>query len=173
MRTRDAGFQYVGISLDGLAEQHNRFRRDDEAFRKALEGLRNCVEAGLKAGIRFTVTKDNLADLDGVLANGEGEIPQVGIIPLMEGADPIREPAEAEMWFERGVRLVGVDYLSVAPFDDAVAPHQILLGAGVVAVGGLALDGIAPGTYWLVCLPLKITGGEGAPARAILMDSSP
>jgi len=67
VRTRDAGFQYVGISLDGLAERHNRFRRDDEAFGKALDGLRNSIEVGLKAGIWFTVTKDNLADLDGVL----------------------------------------------------------------------------------------------------------
>lgn len=47
------------------------------------------------------------ADLDAVLISWEGEAPQVGIIPLMEGADPIREPAEAESWFERGVRLVG------------------------------------------------------------------
>lgn len=73
VQTRDAGFQYVGISLDGLAERHNKFRRDDEAFGKALEGLRNCVEVGLKAGIRFTVTKDNLADLDGVLELVERE----------------------------------------------------------------------------------------------------
>ena len=67
VRTRDAGFQYVGVSLDGLAERHNRFRRDDEAFRKALDGLRNCIDVGLKCGIRFTVTKHNLVDLDGVL----------------------------------------------------------------------------------------------------------
>ncbi len=47
------------------------------------------------------------ADLDGVLAGWEGDAPRVGILPLMEGADPIREPAEAEFWFERGVRIVG------------------------------------------------------------------
>lgn len=47
------------------------------------------------------------ADLDDVLAGWEGDAPRVGILPLMEGADPIREPAEAEFWFERGVRLVG------------------------------------------------------------------
>ena len=67
VRTRDAGFQYVGISLDGLEERHNRFRRDEAAFRKALDGLHNCMDVGLKVGLRFTVTKDNRADLDGVL----------------------------------------------------------------------------------------------------------
>jgi len=67
MKTRDAGFQYVGISLDGLPERHNRFRGSARAFQEALDGLRNCLEVGLKAGIRFTVTKENLADLDGTL----------------------------------------------------------------------------------------------------------
>ena len=66
-KTRDAGFQYVGISLDGLAERHNRFRGSADAFRKALDGLHYCIDADLKAGIRFTVTRHNLADLDGVL----------------------------------------------------------------------------------------------------------
>jgi arylformamidase len=70
---------------------------------------------------------------------------------------------------EQGVRLVGVDYLSVGPFDEPVPTHQILLRAGVVAVEGLNLSGIAPGVYQLVCLPLKIAGSDGAPARAILI----
>jgi arylformamidase len=83
-------------------------------------------------------------------------------------------PEDGARWLvARGVRLAGIDYLSVAPFDDPVTPHQTLLGAGVVAVEGLALDGIAPGTYQLICLPLKIAGGEGAPARAILVDIHP
>ena len=65
--------------------------------------------------------------------------------------------------------LVGVDYLSVAPYDDGVPTHQILLGAGVIAVEGLNLLGIDPGQYQLICLPLKITGSDGAPVRAVLM----
>jgi arylformamidase len=70
----------------------------------------------------------------------------------------------------RGVRLVGIDFLSIAPFDELVPPHQTLLGAGLIVVEGLDLSGIAPGIYQLVCLPLKIVGGDGAPARAILID---
>lgn len=73
---------------------------------------------------------------------------------------------------ERGVRLVGIDYLSVAPFDAVIPTHQALLQAGVVAIEGLDLSSIRPGAYQLVCLPLKIVGGDGAPARAILIDHS-
>ena len=73
---------------------------------------------------------------------------------------------------ERGIRLVGVDYLSVAPFDEPVPTHQIILRAGVIAVEGLNLSGIVPGVYQLVCLPLKIAGSDGAPARAILIDQN-
>jgi len=70
----------------------------------------------------------------------------------------------------RGVRLVGVDSLSVGPYADTVPTHQILLRAGVVVVEGLDLSGVGPGVYQLVCLPLKIVGADGAPARAILID---
>jgi arylformamidase len=71
---------------------------------------------------------------------------------------------------ERGIRLVGIDYLSVGPFDDPAPRHRELLGAGVIAVEGLNLSEIDPGFYQFVCLPLPIVGSDGAPARAILID---
>ncbi len=70
----------------------------------------------------------------------------------------------------RGVRLVGVDYLSVAPFRDPVPTHQTLLRAGMIVVEGLDLGQVAQGRYQFICLPLKLAGGDGAPARAILLD---
>jgi arylformamidase len=76
----------------------------------------------------------------------------------------------ARWLIERGVRLVGVDYLSVAPFDAVIPTHRALLCAGVVAIEGLDLSDIKPGAYQLVCLPLKIVGADGAPARAILIE---
>ena len=64
-----------------------------------------------------------------------------------------------------GVRLVGIDYLSVG--DEAA--HHALLEAGVVAVEGLDLRGVEPGEYELVCAPLKLVGSDGAPARTFLI----
>jgi arylformamidase len=75
-------------------------------------------------------------------------------------------PEAATRLVEAGVRLVGVDYLSVG----SVETHETLLRAGVIAVEGLDLREIEPGAYTLVCLPLKIVGSDGAPARAILID---
>lgn len=65
----------------------------------------------------------------------------------------------------RGVRLIGIDYLSIG---DAEA-HRELLGAGVVALEGLDLRAVEPGTYQLVCLPLRLEGCDGAPSRAVLV----
>lgn len=79
------------------------------------------------------------------------------------------EPSGAHWLVQRGVRLVGIDYLSVAPFDDGAPTHEILLGAGVIAVEGLDLSAIEPGEYQLVCLPIKIGGSDGAPCRAVLI----
>lgn len=69
---------------------------------------------------------------------------------------------------ERGIRLVGIDYLSVAPFGDPAPTHRAFLEAGVVIVEGLDLRAIAPGPYELTCLPLRLVGSDGGPARALL-----
>ncbi len=70
---------------------------------------------------------------------------------------------------ERGVRTVGVDYLSVGGFrHDSLETHQALLGAGIWVIEGLNLAAVEPGLYDLICLPLKIRAGDGSPARAIL-----
>jgi arylformamidase len=70
---------------------------------------------------------------------------------------------------ECGVRTVGVDYLSVGGFrEDGPETHEALLGAGIWIIEGLNLRGVDPGSYDLVCLPLKLMGAEGSPARAIL-----
>lgn len=76
----------------------------------------------------------------------------------------------AEWLVGRGVRLVGVDYLSVAPYKQSGPTHEILLRAGVVIVEGVDLSAVPPGRYNLYCLPLKLVGSDGAPARAILID---
>lgn len=74
----------------------------------------------------------------------------------------------AHALIERGVRLVGADYLSIAPFEDPTPTHVTLLAAGVVIVESLDLREIEPGAYDLICLPLLIPGSDGGPARAIV-----
>jgi arylformamidase len=75
----------------------------------------------------------------------------------------------AQYLVERKVRLVGVDYLSVGGFRaDGAETHQALLKAGIWIIEGLNLKRVRPGRVQLFCLPLKISGGDGAPARAIV-----
>jgi arylformamidase len=75
----------------------------------------------------------------------------------------------AEMIVEHGIKLVGIDYLSIAPYANGKPTHQTLLKAGVVVVEGLNLSEVSQGRYTLYCLPLKLAGADGAPARAILV----
>jgi arylformamidase len=74
----------------------------------------------------------------------------------------------AEWVVHRRIRLVGIDYLSIQRYRDPPDTHRILLRAGVVIVEGLNLAGIPGGRYELICLPLRLVGAEGAPARAAL-----
>ena len=60
-------FDYVGISLDGLGETHDKFRRQEGAFAASLAGIRQCRELDLKIGVRYTMTQDNAQDLPGLL----------------------------------------------------------------------------------------------------------
>lgn len=119
----------------------------------------------------------------------------VGPCVVLDGLDPSAVPAGAErvlfrtpngrLWeldefsedfvaldgqaagalVERGVRLVGIDYLSIGDEE----AHHVLLGAGVVTVEGLDLRRVEPGEYRLVCAPLKLVGSDGAPARVLLL----
>ena len=86
-----------------------------------------------------------------------------------EGYSAISREA-AEYLVEIGVETIGVDYLSVEPFEDGeFNTHHTLLGADVVILEGLVLTEVEPGEYFLACLPLKLAGSDGSPARAILI----
>jgi arylformamidase len=91
--------------------------------------------------------------------------PQAGGRPEAAGigADAV------EILIQAGVRLVGLEDSSADPPESADFPaHRTLLGAGVIIVEGLDLSAVPPGPYELLCLPLKLRGGDGAPARVIL-----
>lgn len=78
-------------------------------------------------------------------------------------------PDAASFLVERGVRLVGIDYLSIAPFSEGRLTHEILLKAKLVILEGTNLSEVPAGQYELCCLPLKLGGSDGAPTRAILI----
>ncbi len=78
----------------------------------------------------------------------------------------------ARFLVDRGVKVVGVDYLSVEPYKTPGAPaHHVLLGAGTIVIEGLNLRDVEPGSYEMFCLPLAVVGADGAPARVILRRS--
>jgi arylformamidase len=75
----------------------------------------------------------------------------------------------AQYLAECGIKTVGVDYLSVGGFrQDIVETHEAILGAGIWIIEGLDLREVSPGDYELVCLPLKLMGSDGSPARAVV-----
>ena len=76
----------------------------------------------------------------------------------------------AKWLVEKGIKLVGIDYLSIQGFHDGPQVHQILLNAGIIILEGLDLREVHGGEYELICLPIKLAGIEGAPVRAILRE---
>jgi arylformamidase len=123
-------------------------------------GLRDHIDAGAVAGLRipagtervlFKTANSRLWELDHFSPD---------FLALAASG--------AQALVARGVRLVGVDYLSVAPFQEPTAVHETLLGAGVVIVEGLDLRAAEPGRWELFCLPARIEGCDGAPARVVL-----
>ena len=79
-------------------------------------------------------------------------------------------PESADWVVNKGIKLVGIDYLSIQMFkDDEPMTHRVLLEGGVIILEGLDLRKVSPGDYNLICLPIKLAGSEGAPARAILI----
>ncbi len=76
----------------------------------------------------------------------------------------------AEWLLHNGVKLVGIDYLSIAPYKQSIPIHCRLLEPGTIILEGLDLHAVPPGFYTLYCLPLNLVGSDGAPARAILVE---
>ena len=126
-----------------------------------------------------------LAEVKGTKAIGRAELEQLPLkgeerlllktdnsrlwdLPGFSGDYSHLTPDGACYLVETGIKLVGIDYLSVECLDGDGEVHRFLLDNGLVILEGLNLNGVAAGSYELICLPLKIRGGDGAPARAIL-----
>jgi len=116
-----------------------------------------------------------LVDVPGAGAITADMLERLAIVPdttrlllRMSEASALSE-CGARWLVDRGVKLVGIDGLSIGFSDQSDAVHRILLAAGVILVESLILADVPPGEYQLICLPLKLIGAEGAPARAILI----
>jgi len=78
-------------------------------------------------------------------------------------------PDAAEYLIKMGVKLVGIDYLSIAPFENGSETHIELLKKNLIVIEGLNLVDVAPGFYDLIALPILLIGADGAPARVLLI----
>jgi 12,18-didecarboxysiroheme deacetylase len=75
---KEIGLSYVGVSLDGMEEIHDKFRGVEGAFQKAMEGIRNCQDVGIKVGLRFTINKFNVEEIPAIFdLLEEREIPRI------------------------------------------------------------------------------------------------
>ena len=110
--------------------------------------------AGLREDLRVLLKTPNSA-----FWNGEG---------FRQDFTYLDESA-ASYLVEQGVKVIGIDYLSVEQFKKPGAPaHRALLSKNAIIIEGLNLSDAAPGMYEMYCLPLPVTGGDGAPARVVL-----
>jgi arylformamidase len=79
-------------------------------------------------------------------------------------------PEAAEFCVDKRVSLIGIDYLTIEKHGDETFPaHRKVLGNNILILEGIDLLNVSPGTYSLICLPLKIKGGEASPVRAVLL----
>lgn len=114
-------------------------------------------DAGIQAGIERVLFKTRNSDF--------WSSPTSGFHPDFTAMDE----TGARVLVDMGIRLVGIDYFSIAPFNESVPTHKVLLGNGVVILETLNLSRVEPGLYTLYALPLKLGGSDGAPVRAVLI----
>lgn len=119
---------------------------------------RDLENAAIPAGTERLLIKTRNSE---IWASGETQF-QTDFVAL--------SPDAAQYLVDRGVKLVGIDYLSIAPYKQSRPTHKILLGAEIVVLEGVDLSAVTPGHYTLYCLPLKLDGADGAPARVILVE---
>jgi radical SAM protein with 4Fe4S-binding SPASM domain len=139
------GLSYVGVSLDGMEETNDRFRGVKGAFQAALRGIRNCQEAGIKVGLRFTINRRNAQDIPGIFDLLEKEnIPRVCFYHLVyagRGSELVKEdldPGETrkvvDLIIDRTQNLHGqnkaIEVLTVDNHSDGPYLYLRMMGEG-------------------------------------------
>ena len=144
----------------------------DELSLDVLIGPARVVDVGEISAIDVaTIDAANLAGVERVLfKTRNSRLWQAGAHAFEKGFVYLETDA-AERLVELGVKLVGIDYLSIEKFNfEQPTTHYALLGNNVVIVEGLNLTDVAAGEYELICLPMKIKNGDGGPARVVLRE---
>ena len=159
---------HTGTHVDGARHFYDDGSGTDALPLEAMLGP--CVVVEL-AGIGLGPIDDAALREAAIPAGTERLLLKTPNSELWNGDDFTREFARldgsgAAYALEIGLRLIGIDYLSIGDAD----AHHALLGAGVVALEGLDLRRIEPGRYELLCLPLRLIGSDGAPSRVLLRD---
>jgi 12,18-didecarboxysiroheme deacetylase len=135
-RLKEIGLSYVGVSLDGLRDVNDKFRGVEGAFDKALRGIRNCLKAGIKVGLRFTINKRNVDEVDGIFSILRDEnIPRVCFYHLVYAG--------------RGTELMNedLDHQGTRRIVDLIIDHTAQLHADGLPTEVLTVDNHADGPY--------------------------
>ena len=146
---KEIGLSYVGISLDGLEKTHDGFRQVPGAFKKAMEGIRNCKDAGIKVGLRFTINKRNVDEIPGIFdLLEEMEIPRACFYHLVYSGRG-SEIAKEDLTHEETRKTLDLIMERTRDLHDRGKPKEIL-----------TVDNHADGPY--VYLKLKQENPERA-----------
>ncbi|PRQ22928.1 putative arylformamidase [Rosa chinensis] len=151
----DAGFDVDTLDLDVLngAALLVDVPRDKNITAEVMEGLH--IPKGVSRVLFRTLNTDKRLMFQKEFDSSYVGFKEDGAKWLVENTD---------------IKLIGIDYLSAAAYDDLSSAHLVLLeGREIILVEGLKLDDIQPGTYSVHCLPLRLQGAEGSPIRCILI----
>ncbi len=149
------GITVESLPLDVLVGEAQVVRFADSVD---VIGARELAEVGIAPGVTRLLLKTRNSRY---WSDGTSEF-QTGFVGLDEDG--------AHYLVQNGIRLVGIDYLSIAPFKQSRPTHEALLRHRIIVVEGVDLSRIQPGIYQLYCLPLKLAGSDGAPCRAVLIE---
>lgn len=170
--TQISGTVHIGTHIDAPAHFIRGGATVNEIALEILMGDAVVVDAGEATAITPDVLKQFSLPADTVRLLIKTRNSRLWENPHHEFfRDFVALTPEAAQWIAaKNIRLVGIDYLSVQRFADRDGQtHRVLLDKGVVLLEGLDLRSVFAGIYRLICLPLKISGCEGAPARAVLL----
>jgi 12,18-didecarboxysiroheme deacetylase len=156
---REVGLSYVGVSLDGMEEVHDRFRGRKGAFQSAMEGIRNCREVGLKVGLRFTVNRLNRQEVPGVFDLLEREnIPRICFYHLVYAG--------------RGSNLIeqDLDHAGTRQVVDLIVDRTRALHEKGLPVEVLTVDNHADGPYVYLRMLKEGSGRAGEVLELLRMN---